>query len=197
MTIEHFVPVSTGKTRAEAEALANDYQNCFYACRYCNGARIAAPAMDSRGRRLLNPFTHAWSQHFSLMDDDRLLPLAGDLDAEYTAEVYDLNESRKLEMRKSRRERIHECLELLTQGPDLLASLVASAAASEFVTRSAELLATAEHLRSLMLSAERDLRRHTAIPDDADSRCRCGQTNHHSLPLSLDEQTVDINLPAV
>ncbi len=195
MTVEHFVPVSTGKTRAESEALANDYQNCFYACRYCNGARIAAPAMDSRGRKLLNPFTHAWSQHFNLMDDDRLLPLPGDRDAEYTAEVYDLNEARKLEMRKSRRERIHECLELLTQGPDLLTGLVASAAASELVARSAELLVAADNLRRLMLSAERDLKRHSAIPDDADSRCRCRNRNHHSLPPALEEQTFDINLP--
>src|SRR5215210_7160639 len=67
MTIEHFLPVSAGKTPVEAETLANDYGNCFYACRYCNGARIAAPVVDLRGRRLLNPCTHAWSEHFNLL----------------------------------------------------------------------------------------------------------------------------------
>jgi hypothetical protein len=196
MTIEHQQPVSTGETLAEAEALANDYRNCFYACRYCNGARIAAPVVDLRGRRLLNPFAHAWSEHFNLLDDDRVAPRAGDPDAEYTAEVYDLNEARKLEMRRSRRERMDECLELLVQGPDLLDSLLASATATEAVARSAELLATAENLRRLMLSAEQDLKRHAVVPGDADSRCRCGHDRHHSLPPVLEEQAIDINLLA-
>jgi hypothetical protein len=194
MTIEHFLTVSSGKTPAEAKALANDYWNCFYACRYCNGARSATPAIDRLGRRLLNPFAHAWSEHFSLSDDDRLLPRPGDPDAEYTAEVYDLNDVRKLEMRRSRRERLDECLALLDQGPDLLDVLLARAASVGPGLQSAELLAAAERLRRSLLSAEQDLVRYAAIPEDSDSKCRCGHEGHHSLPPFLEEQMLDINL---
>ena len=194
MTIEHFLPVSTGKTSFEAEALANDYGNCFYACRYCNGARNAALTIDRSGRRLLNPVAHVWSEHFELSDDDHLLPKPEHPDAEYTAEVYDLNDARKLEMRRSRRECIDECLALLEQGPDLLDALLARAAVTEPGLRAGELLAAAEGLRRSLLSAEQDLARYAAIPEDADSRCRCGHARHHSLPLALEEQTVDINL---
>jgi hypothetical protein len=193
MTIEHFLPVSTAKTPAEVEALVNDYRNCFYACRYCNGARNVAPEVDWQGRKLLNPFSHAWGEHFMLSDDDRLLPLPGDLDAEYTAEVYDLNETRKLQMRRSRRERMDESLALIDQGPGILDALLASSMDMGPGARSAELLMAAESLRQAMLSAEQSLIRHAAIPEDADTECRCGHGNHLSLPSALEEQTMAID----
>src|SRR5438552_905085 len=40
MTIEHRVPQSDPAVGA---ALADDYGNCFYACRYCNRSRGVAP----------------------------------------------------------------------------------------------------------------------------------------------------------
>jgi hypothetical protein len=195
-TVEHSMPVSAARTPTEAEGLANDYRNCFYACRYCNGARDARPTVDGRGRRLLNPSAQTWGEHFSLSDDDRLLPRPGDPDAEYTAEAYDLNETRKLNMRRSRRERMDENLALLSQGPDLLSALLARAAVAEPGTGSSELLAAAEKLRRAVLAAEKALIRHAAIPMDANSRCRCGHRRHHSLPPALEEQTLPINLPA-
>jgi hypothetical protein len=82
-----------------------------------------------------------------LSDDDRLLPVPGDLDAEYTAEVYDLNEARKREMRRSRRERMDESSALVDQGPGLLDALLASSMDLEPGARSAELLMAAESLR--------------------------------------------------
>ena len=188
MTIEHFSPASTANTPADVEALLNDYRNCFYACRYCNGSRNDAPEIDRRGRKLLNPFSHAWGEHFVLSDDDRLFPVPDDLDAEYTAEVYDLNEARKLEMRRSRRERMDESLALIDRGPGLLDALLGLG------VRSAELLMAAESLRKAMLSAEQSLMRHAAIPEDADTECRCGHGDHLSLPPALAEQTIDIDL---
>jgi hypothetical protein len=194
MTIEHFLPVSTAKAPAEVEALVNDYGNCFYVCRYCNGARNAAPEVDWQGRKLLNPFSHAWGEHFMLSDDDRLLPLPGDLDAEYTAEVYGLNETRKLQMRRSRWERIDESLALIDQGPDLLNALLASSVDLGPGARSAKLLAVADSLHKTLLSAEQSLIRHAAIPGDADTECRCGRGDHLSLPPVLEEQTIHIDL---
>jgi hypothetical protein len=44
-----------------------------------------------------------------------------------------------------------------------------------------------------LLSAERSLVRHAAIPEDADTECRCGHGNHLSLPPALEEQTIDID----
>ncbi len=190
-TVEHFVPVSTGQHQSAAESLANDYQNCFYACRYCNGARSTTPSTDGQGRKLLNPCAHRWTEHFSVSDDDRLLPRPGDADAEYTSEAYDLNEARKLEMRRSRRERVEESLALLNRGPDLLDALIARSASQPGI-RSVEILAAAENLRRSMLNAERELMRHAAIPADADSRCRCGHQVHHSLPAVLDHQMLEI-----
>ena len=194
MTIEHFSPANTAKTPAEVEALLNDYRNCLYACRYCNGSRNDAPEFDWRGRKLLNPFNHAWGEHFMLSDDDRLLPVPGDLDAEYTAEVYDLNEARKLEMRRSRRERMDESSVLVDQGPGLLDALLASSMDLGPGARSAELLMAAESLRKAMRSAEQALMRHAAIPEDADPECRCGHANHYTLPPALEEQTIDVDL---
>jgi hypothetical protein len=193
MTIEHFSPVSTARTPAEVEALLNDYRNCFYACRYCNGSRNDAPEVDRRGRKLLNPFSDVWGEHFILSDDGRLLPVPGDLDAEYTVEIYDLNDARKLEMRRARRERVDESLALIDQGPGLLDVLLANSMDLGPGARSAELLRAAESLRKAMLSAEQSLTRHAAIPEDADSECRCGHGDHHSLPPALEEQTIDID----
>jgi hypothetical protein len=193
MTIEHFSPASAANSPAEVEALVNDYRNCFYACRYCNGSRNAAPEVDRRGRKLLNPCSHAWGEHFILSDDDRLLPVPGDLDAEYTAEAYDLNEARKLEMRRSRRQRTDESLALIDQGPGLLDALLASSMRLGPGARSAALLMAAESLRKAMLNAEQSLMRHAAIPEDADIECRCGHGDNLSLPPALEEQTIDID----
>ncbi len=65
MGVEHFVPVA-----AATEAI-NDYANCFYACRLCNGARSNVP-VSLLGKRLLNPCDDVWAEHFEA-DGDRLL----------------------------------------------------------------------------------------------------------------------------
>lgn len=127
-----------------------------------------------------------------LLGDDSLQPFLGDLDAEYTAEVYDLNDVRKLAMRRSRRERMDEILALIDQGPGLLDDLLSNSIEQGTGARSAQLLLAAENLRKAMLRAEQSLMRHVAIPEDVGTECRCGHSQHHSLPPALEEQTIDI-----
>jgi hypothetical protein len=97
-SIEHFVPVSS----EEGEDKVNDYENCFYVCRFCNKSRSNSPIIDSEGQRLLNPCVEIWADHFLPTEDDRLNPL--DSNAVYTAKIYDLNDPRRMELRRWRRE---------------------------------------------------------------------------------------------
>jgi hypothetical protein len=56
--IEHFLPASL-----DAEKV-NEYENCFYTCPFCNRSRGTAPAVDEKGRKLINPCSHAWAERF-------------------------------------------------------------------------------------------------------------------------------------
>jgi hypothetical protein len=173
-SVEHFSPVST-----EAGA-TNVYENCFYCCRFCNGSRAAQPVRD-RGRQLLDPCRHIWADHFFLSDDDRLLPRAGDRDADYTAAVYDLNEPRKVAMRRLRRERLAEWTSLLSEGPELIDELLRSVAQEPRSSRTAARLQAAEKLRRCMTLAAQELERYRVIPADVPNRCRC----RPAVPLTL------------
>ena len=75
---------------------------------------------------------------------------------------------------------------------------------SDFVEHGAEglgllgvehFLPVAEQLRVRIDVAGREIRRHAAIPRDADPVCRCGRTDHHLLPFGFAEQLLDIPLP--
>lgn len=111
--VEHFDPVS-------AQGEVNNYENCFYTCRLCNGTRQRAPVADQKGHRLLNPCRNVWTEHFTAAPDDRLLPVLGDSDAVYTHWVYDLDDPRKVAIRKARRENIEESFRILDEAPELL-----------------------------------------------------------------------------
>lgn len=185
-TVEHGVPVSMNGL------LANHYSNCFYACRFCNRSRSDSSPVDLQGSggRLLDPVTAVWGQHFKVAGDE-LLPVDGDASAAYTAQSYDLNDPRKVRMRRSRRERLGEWLELLHHGPRLLDRLL-ERAAQEPRNPSLTLLKAAEELRRSIQRASRDIRRFAAIPRDADRRCRCGHEDHHTLPTWLEEQIREV-----
>lgn len=189
MSVEHFVPVSA------EEALTNDYENCFYVCRFCNGARGTTSSIGNDGQKLLNPCQEVWSEHFFAAAGDRLLPYAGDSDAVYTAQVYDLDDPRKVRVRRSRRERIEEWTDLLSQAPDLLRSLIADAQRTRSPERQKNLLRAAEEIRVSLLRATRDIRRFAAVPRDADPGCRCSETRDCCLPGPLEEQMLEVDLP--
>jgi hypothetical protein len=187
MSIEHFIPVSVDRSQA------NSYENCFYCCRLCNEARSNTPLRDGEGRRLLNPCRDDWGSHYFLSEDDRLLPAAGSSDACYTLEVYDLNDPRKIEMRRVRQEDLADCLEVITQAPDLLESVLVACRRAETRQEMGRLVSLARMLLRKLFRAARELRRRTAIPRDADAACRCGHTEYHLLPGWLDAQTQDLD----
>lgn len=62
---------------------ANSYANCVYSCRFCNRARSVAELEDEGGRRILDPRSDIWADHFSLVDDE-IVEVQGDVDAQYT-----------------------------------------------------------------------------------------------------------------
>ena len=106
MWIEHLDPASLDAGKI------NNYDNCFYACRFCNQSRATAPRSDTQGRRLLDPCQDAWDQRFSF-SNDRLLPTQDDPDAVYTSLVYELNDPRKIQRRDRRRTRLEAWLKTL------------------------------------------------------------------------------------
>ncbi len=181
-TIEHFEPVSYDETGT------NDYGNCYYSCRLCNGSRGNARPVDTKGRRLLDPCTEAWGDHFSL-SQDRLVPRTAD--ARYTAWVYGLDDQRKIAPRQSRRERMLEWLELCREGPDLVDGLLAKSKNADTAAGGLLLLKAAEKLRRSILRAIKDIKRYTAIPPDADVSCRCQGNKHLELPGFLASQTIN------
>jgi hypothetical protein len=180
-SVEHFVPVSH-------EGAINDYQNCFYACRFCNQARADAPVIDSRGRRLLNPCDNVWAQHFRLTDSC-LTPVSDE--AGYTHEIYDLDDPRKIERRKFRRERLQEWRQLLSEGPAVLEGLMSRLLTGP-VENQIDILKAADLLRQAIGNALRDIRRYAAVPGDADEACRCESGDHCSLPDVYSRQTSDL-----
>jgi hypothetical protein len=168
----------------------NHYSNCFYACRYCNGSRGSRPS-TSTGRSLLNPTQIAWGNHF-YRSGDRLLPFQGDVHAAYTHQVYDLDDPRKVEMRRLRRELITDRLAIFHQFPEDLNWLLSETEASS-PRRAREAIDLARRLRKAVLFALEELARFSAVPADAPSQCRCGRTDHHSLPRGIDFQMIELD----
>ncbi len=187
MTIEH----QTLKSKAPKKA--NDFENCFFACRLCNRARGTKPR-EHQGARLLDPTHKAWVDHFELVED-RLRPVPGDIDAEYTRFAYDLDDPEKVSRRRARRELLTDRLLLLARiGEELsalldLAERLRSLGSPSFKSAWKEIV-------SLRLQAHRALqvlRLYRAIPDDAPRACRCDPQPELSLPDVLGRQVVDID----
>lgn len=185
-TVEHRVP------RSEDPARAYEYGNCLYACRLCNRARSARPELH-QGARLLDPTEASWSLNFAAADD-RLLPLGGNASAAYTHLVYDLDDPRKTERRRARRELLNDRL-LLLRGLEVeTASLLELADALRQTDRE-RFIRVLDRLRSIRVEARRalgDLKRYAAVPTDAPSRCRCRAAGQRTLPVELDRQMIEI-----
>lgn len=183
--IEHYEPA------AQDEARINDYWNCFYICRFCNQARSTTPVHGKSGALLLNPAESCWRDHFFLVDDE-LHWDPHDRDATYTGLTYDLNDPRKLAMRKKRREILQESLDLLDRGTDLRDRLL------EQSSKTAEpgFVELAQLIDELLRLAWRDLLQFQPIPADADSPCGCKEKNAQAtLPGVLERQLLQVEPP--
>lgn len=181
--IEHFIPQSRNPK------LRNSYGNCFYICRFCNGARRNARNESPQGWVLLNPCDHAWGEMFFIVNDEIRPRDIASRDVAYTHEVYALNDRRKVRRRKLRRETIDDRVKFLEDTRDDEKLLLDSAT----VRRDAELVRQAKKTRVMRRLAALDLiRRFRAVPQDRGESCRCGHDKHHTLPTILGEQTFDL-----
>ena len=185
-TVEHRVLQSADVSQR------NDYNNCIYACRYCNRARSTTP-IEQNGQKLLDPTVAAWANHFAAADD-RLLPMADNVDASYTYETYDLDDPIKCERRRLRRELITNRISLLRDGPQELSALlgVAEELGRAEPEAAQHLLRVARRLREQLVCAPQDLSRFNAIPPDAPTECRCRTKEHHVLPPEFDRQMLNL-----
>ena len=181
MWIEHWA------LRSQEPALINSYENCFYTCRFCNEARGSSPLIDKQQRRLLNPCLVPWRDHFRL-DMDQMYIHGDSNDAVYTYETYDLNDPRKVRMRRKRRESLSEHLDVVTESKTLHDKLLQLARDTGDPT----LVDDAEETWNHFNYAYKDLERFSPIPEDASSNCVCGQ--HHYLPEVLEEQILWLDI---
>lgn len=174
-SIEHLEP------QVHAPHLSSVYENCAYACRYCNSARGKLPTIHASGARLLHPWREAWGAHFQL-HDDRLEPThrgeAG-RDALYTVEVYQINDPARVQLRRNRRRLLLDRILLFKHDIAALEELATRQSTPEDRLR---LLRLAQELAGSRKVALEELRRRTAIPADAPTRCRCDSEEHHTLP---------------
>ncbi len=186
-TVEHAIARSADASRQ------GDYDNCLYACRFCNRSRSAKPPQH-QGARLLDPTRDGWHRHF-IAAGNRLQPEAGDLDAAYTHRAYQLDDPRKVERRRGRRELINDRLRLLAalEG-QRIPELLALADELRQLNRQGfgDLLRAIQQLRADARRALQDLRRYEAIPRDAPTVCRCGSQRHHTLPDEFEEQSFEL-----
>lgn len=186
MWIEHFIPQSRGSARR------NDYRNCFYCCEPCNSARGTRPVRSRHGHVLLNPCRVAWGGHFDAVDDE-LRPR--DPDAQYTQEAYDLNDRRKVRMRRIRRRKIGESLRFLAQAPALIRRLTLCAQKRSDPEVQALLLESARLHSARIESTIKDLRLFPVLPEDRDAGCACRGPVPLRLPADIERQSITVRLP--
>jgi len=183
--VEHFVPVSY------AEEGVNEYGNCFFICQFCNQDRSTAPTTDSKsGSRLLNPCDDVWEEHF-VAEGDTLRPKAENGNAVYTHAAYDLDDPRKLEMRRFRRETVRDCLRMIERGQRVLDRLLEKA----LQEREPALLEEAKVIEDAVRRAWQEIEAFKVVPRDARRSCPCDDEDLFEVPRVLWEQTVEIEPP--
>lgn len=173
--IEHIEP------RSRAPHLINDYTNCAYSCRYCNNLRGNQPVRHPSGARLLHPWRDAWGEHFRLQEDRLEIRHDGAAgrDARYTEQIYRLNDARRVELRRQRRELITDRIRVLQQDTAALRLL---AERQMFPEDRLRVLDTVRKLEKARRHALDELRWRSAIPHDAPTECRCDSREHLTLP---------------
>jgi hypothetical protein len=183
MWIEHVEPQSIRRE------LASVYANCVYACRFCNHARGRQP-VELAGVRLLDPCADAWAEHFEIVDDV-LSARTENAAAERTRRAYRLDDPRKTELRRRRRELIHDRLRILrlsSKVPQLRGLLQHE---TDLQVR-AELQRTLRDLNASVRQALRDLALFAAVPADRDDLCACGDGSACVLPDFVKRQSVEV-----
>ncbi len=187
MHVEHLV------ARSHDGSLVGVYTNVILICRLCNTARSDAEHVDQQGRRLLDPTKDVWSHHFRL-DVDQLIPMDGDLDAAYTEDVYEINDPRKVKLRRIRRERREDFLALLAAQRKRFRQLVLR---EKRVAPSAK-----DDIAKAIFGINDEIERLCRVsnegawvPDDAPTNCRCGRASARTLPGPYLRQVVEIELP--
>ena len=187
MHIEHFRLQDAGRSPD-----TNLYDNCFYACKYCNLSRGRRPLQSKSGAQLLNPCTVQWSDRFSLQSN-HLVPAVSDADAAYTLEVYDLNAPNKVRRRRHRRRAILDAVCAYRRFPGDIDRFLRLAAMVKDSTDRRELLKHIRILRIRWKDAIRQLARFRAEPKDRNAACRCSIEGACNLPLFLNEQCWTLN----
>jgi len=183
MWVEHYV------TQHQRPDLADTYSNCFYSCRFCNQSRSDTP--HRRGaRRLLNPCTTAWSDHFELQGD-HLVPTSDD--GRFTEEIYDLNEERRILLRQNRNKTLKAAIRLIVDGPRVIRGLQKEAEGLPWGPLRSQNFLAAQLLRTELLNAHQEIRRFRAIPVDAPTECR-GKDDERVLPRFLQDQVIDVDV---
>jgi hypothetical protein len=180
MHIEHVV------ARSHDGHLAGAYGNVIFVCRFCNGARSDAPHIDSSGRRLLDPTKDVWSKHFRV-EGDHILPVKDDVDAAYTEDIYEINDPRKVKLRRNRRLRLGDFLKALEK-PRVRMRQLRLRQETQVTKEIAELRDEVDRLCRLANLNE-------WIPDDAPAKCRCERASARNLPASYERQIFKIDLP--
>jgi len=181
--IEHLVPQSAG---SQGRRLRHVYPNCFYSCHYCNNGRRAAALTNSQGLRILDPTASAWSSHFQRKGRDLAALTAN---AEYTRDVYRINDVIRDRYRRDREEKISECLTLLREAPSRREGMVRLLRNPTLTTADvSDLTRVMALLDSAVVRARQDLARFEATPKDAATRCKCSAPRPYSMPPALASQ---------
>jgi hypothetical protein len=183
MQTEHFI------LKSQHPGGKNLYANCFYSCTSCNRKRHKKPNVDFHGRRLLNPCDDVWQLFFTSIEDE-LRPLCHD--ALYTAWAYDLNHPCKVKLRENRREAIAESFAVY----EAMQGGILDRLLERFGdTHDPELVIACRALTQRSREAVRELKRWDAVPENADTECRCEDSPAHCLlPAVLEEQTIHLEL---
>lgn len=176
--------------RSENPALADDYSNCYYSCRFCNQARRALPIQSSEGD-LLDPCAQSWSAHFH-RHHDRLMPNVGDRDAIRTHRVYDLDDPRKKLLRRERKAVVEGIVAAFEEYPKRIARLYEIANQHSNPDVVATLKFEAHALGTLLADATRVAFRMAPVPADADERCGCDPPRSPTLAAGFVSQALDI-----
>ncbi|GAB4567523.1 MAG: hypothetical protein Tsb0020_20130 [Haliangiales bacterium] len=184
-SVEHIEP------QTRSPELRDVYVNCAYVCRFCNTARGDKPVNHASGARLLNPWRDVWGHHFRLEDDHLIAADSGPEgdDARYTARSYKINDPKRVAMRKQRRVQLAVYISLLGRDVSEAHTLATQQPPSADRHR---LLRIAQKLANTRQHAIEELRRRSAIPSDAPTRCRCDDDEHHCLHKAINVLQVSL-----
>lgn len=177
-SIEHIEP------QARAPHLATEYENCAYACRFCNNSRGTLPVVHPSGARLLHPWRDPWGAHFRL-HENRLEPVRDGEEARharYTAEAYQINDEARIRLREKRHRLLLDRMRWFEHDVDELEHQAERQSSPEDRLR---LFLLARELAAGRQAALIELGERAAIPTDAPIRCRCDSQEHHDLPPEI------------